>query len=183
MRLQVGYSKLYLWRNKNGTTTLQQKTTISWGDNPKCCGPGSYLPESCQLANITWYTRPDGKEDLLIYDPADPVNPLLTVNGLWRPFMPYLTFPFPNSELWGYGILRTFFNDIVPQTNGTLDANGNPIITSYLDAFWDGQGSFTPLVMDNTGGSRSSDLPGLFPIGISGLKGSNLRARYFSTPP
>eukprot|EP00884_Botryococcus_braunii_P021428 jgi/Botrbrau1/796/Bobra.0181s0049.1 len=175
----VGYSKLYSWKNSSGETSLQQKTTFAWGDDPKCCGSGTHVPESCQLANITWYTRPDGKEDLRIYDPKDPENPLLTVEGLWRPLMPYLTFPFPNSELWGYGILRTFFNDIVPQTNGTLDKDGKPIITSRLQAFWDGEGNWTPLVMDNLGGSRSSDVPGLFPVGISGIKGSNLRARYF----
>eukprot|EP00884_Botryococcus_braunii_P007745 jgi/Botrbrau1/16972/Bobra.49_2s0033.1 len=176
----VGYSKLYLWHNSSGATSLQQKTAFAWGDDPKCCGSGTYIPETCLVANITWYTRPDGKEDLLIYDPKDPVNPLLKVEGLWRPFLPYLSIAVPNSELWGYGILRTFWNDIVPQTNGTLGKDGNPIITSRLQAFWDGSGSVTPVVMDNIGGSRSSDVPGLLPVGVSVIEGSNIRARFFA---
>lgn len=167
MLLQAGYSRVYLWRQKNGQTSIQQKTLMAWTEDPKCCGPGSYIPEACRVANMTWRTRADGKEDLIIFDPKDPTNPILTLNGLWRPFLPYLVLPFPNSELWGVGLLRPFFNDIVPLTNGTLGANGKPIITGYVEAVWDGMGTWTPAVMDSIGGSNRVDVPGLWNIGFS----------------
>eukprot|EP00884_Botryococcus_braunii_P005155 jgi/Botrbrau1/14640/Bobra.0108s0003.1 len=178
----VVYSTTFTYDSPSGPMYFQ-RSTQSWSTKAECCGSGTFLLHACEVANITWTTRPDGKEDVAIFEPSNLGSPVLTVTGLshWSTtsgdnggFGIWI----PNTAAWAVcpGFILFCFMRWVSQDVASL-RNGTQIVGHVLNNFVYDTFLTTFASYEKIGGLRAASLPDM-PIGFYLPPSSGLRIEY-----
>jgi hypothetical protein len=91
-----------LWASPSGAVTADPAFPLHW---------------PTKVADFQWTTRPDGREDLVLYAPPGSGKKVGEVRGLY--LARNLAIPFPNTTLWVPG-------DILSDLNSVVDSYENP---------------------------------------------------------
>lgn len=153
-----------------------QRSTQSWSTSPECCGSGTYIEHACEVADIKWTTRPDGKEDVAIYSRSDPKSEILRVTGLWH-LPDSIGLYIPNTTLWatcpGLGCwMRWLSQDIATETDGSS------IVNRVLDNFDYDTYYNTAGFLEKVEGPKAASLPGITPVGVYIFPTTKMRIQY-----
>eukprot|EP00884_Botryococcus_braunii_P005153 jgi/Botrbrau1/14639/Bobra.0108s0002.1 len=172
----VVYSITFKYDSPSGPQYFQ-RSTQSWSTNPKCCGSGTYIQHACEVADIKWTTRPDGKEDVAIYDISDPKSLILNVSGLWH-LPESMGFFIPNTTVWATCpglngcLMRWVSQDVATETDGSR------IVGRVLDNFDYDTYYNTAGFLEKVEGPKASSLPGITPIGVYIFPSTTMRIQY-----
>lgn len=165
-----------LFHEANGSS-WQQHTTQAWSSSAKCCGSGTYLPETCKLAEFHWFKRDDGAVDLAIYELDDLNAPVLIVGQLANPLYPLVQLFVPDSSYIAPtpSFVRMLANDYIPVVK---EKDGKKKIVEHIYAWWDfSSNTITPATFVNLDGPAAEYLVGLFNLGFS-VVGANARVKF-----
>eukprot|EP00884_Botryococcus_braunii_P010028 jgi/Botrbrau1/19026/Bobra.0100s0056.2 len=163
----------------NNRSVSSGSITVAWSSNPGYCNPNGdgLFKDRCFVANFTWTPLDSYCENLEVYDPASPEEPVLKIERLCK--TPTILYLFNSSLAYPrLSALRlSAFDTILSVTDGVTE-EGQPKIVDHVLGDFDmdvlvGIGSFGKM----SGPATDNFVGSLVPAGF-GFHGGNVRWGY-----